>query len=511
MEPLKTSISSLLLAVLSGFILFFSFPKFGTGWAAWISLIPLLLTLEGKSPKQSLILGFVTGLVCHIGLIYWITIVVVQYGYLPFYMGLAAMLFVAAYLSLYTGFFALGVSFLRNRNVPVILTAPVLWTSLEYVKSQILTGFPWENLGYSQYQFLPLIQISDILGVYGVSFLIVFINALLYDMVSSPFQKKIVAIKVTAGMVIIGAVLFYGFYRLEGIKGEVVSRPVQEVTLIQGNVDQNAKWNPQFQKQTMEDYSSLTLQSAPTGRRLIVWPETAVPFFFQDKDQFHEAIIGLARRTNSWLLFGSPSYQVDRSGMTLFNSAYLILPDGTKASKYDKVHLVPYGEYVPLRRIFPFISKLVQGVGDFGTGKGYVPLPMDGHKVGVLICYEGIFPEAGRTYKNNGADLLVNITNDAWFGHSSAPYQHLSMTVFRAVENRLYLVRAANTGITAIIDPTGRIVSQTGLFEKTYLQGTVRYMKSATLYGFWGDAFVLACGVILVLLIMIAVKRRKIK
>jgi apolipoprotein N-acyltransferase len=318
-------------------------------------------------------------------------------------------------------------------------------------------------------------------------------------------------LKVISGIVLISAVLSYGFYRIEHVKRQMASLPVQEVSLIQGNVDQTVKWNPRFQKQTMSDYAFLTLKSVSSDGQLVVWPETAAPFFFQDRNDLHDSIIDLSRHTKSWLLFGSPSYIEDQSKMTLFNSAYLLSPEGEHVSKYDKVHLVPYGEYVPLRQIFPFISKLVQGVGDFGTGKGYIPLIMDGHKIGVLICYEGIFPEASRSYKGHGADLLVNITNDAWFGRTSAPYQHLSMTVFRAVENRLYLVRAANTGISAMIDPTGHIALRTNLFEKTAVQGKVRFLACRTFYGVWGDVFVLACGVLLILIVIVAAKRRNVK
>ena len=177
------------------------------------------------------------------------------------------------------------------------------------------------------------------------------------------------------------------------------------------------------------------------------------------------------------------------------NSAFLLQPDGTLSGRYDKVHLVPYGEYVPLRRLFPFIGKLVAGVGDFRPGKGFYPLTIDGHRLGVLICYEAIFPEAARDYKRKGAELLVNITNDAWFGRTSAPYQHLSMTVFRAIENRLYLVRAANTGISAIIDPTGEILSRTGLFERTVLKGEVKIIDERTFYAAYGDLFVYLCAI----------------
>jgi len=160
------------------------------------------------------------------------------------------------------------------------------------------------------------------------------------------------------------------------------------------------------------------------------------------------------------------------------NSAFLLRPDGVPAGRYDKVHLVPYGEYVPLRKIFPFIGKLVVGVGDFRPGEGFHPIRGEGWNLGVLICYEGIFPEAARAYKREGATLLVNITNDAWFGRTSAPYQHLSMTVFRAVETRLYLVRAANTGISAIVDPAGKILSRTPIFERAVLKGEVKIIDA---------------------------------
>lgn len=509
-EPTGAGRMCWFLAVLSGALLFFSFPKFGSGWMAWIALIPLLYALRGRSLKQSFLLAFCAGLICHIGVMYWIAFVVVNYGYMPLYMGIGALLIMATYLSLYTGLFGMGIAWLTQRDLPVIVAAPVLWVVLEFVKSHILTGFPWENLGYSQYEFLPLIQISDITGVYGVSFLIVWINALLLGMGSQPFQKKRAVAGILTGVVLIGAIVSYGFWRMDDMGRRIARLPEQAVSLVQGNVDQSVKWDPQFQHQTMASYEALTLAAAPTGRRLIVWPETAVPLFFQDRDGFQRAIIELARKTDSWLLFGSPSYKHRLDTVVLFNSAFLLSPDGSRVSRYDKVHLVPYGEYVPLRKIFPFISKLVQGVGDFGTGPDYEPLLMDGgHKIGVLICYEGIFPEAGRTYKQKDADLLVNITNDAWFGGTSAPYQHLSMTVFRAIENRMYLVRAANTGITAFIDPSGRIVSRTGLFRTDSLQGSVRFLRTGTVYGSWGDWFVYCCASILAISIMIAIKRRK--
>lgn len=299
-------------------------------------------------------------------------------------------------------------------------------------------------------------------------------------------------------------------FRIIGMEKSVNGAPQMPVSLIQGNIDQNIKWRPAFQEETIRIYKTLTLQAAPAGKGLIVWPETATPFFFQDQDDMHREVAFLPKLSGNWLLFGSPSYQRDGAHLAFLNSAFLLSPDGGITGRYDKVHLVPYGEYVPLRRFFPFISKLVEGIGDFRSGSGYEPLIMPGiepRKLGIMICYEGILPEAGRTYRQRGAGLLVNITNDAWFGNTSAPYQHLSMTVFRSVENRLYLVRAANTGISAIIDPTGRILARTALFEKATLPGSVRFMNINTFYSTCGDVFVYGCILGLILIFAISIRK----
>ena len=217
----------------------------------------------------------------------------------------------------------------------------------------------------------------------------------------------------------------------------------------------------------------------------------------------------IAKVSADRLLFGSPGYLGKEDNLSLFNSAFLLSPEGKVLGRYDKVHLVPFGEYVPLRKIFPFIGKLVVGVGDFSSGKGFYPLSMNSHKLGILICYEGILPEVSRAYKKRGADLLVNITNDAWFGRTSAPFQHLSMTALRAVETRLYVVRAANTGISAIIDPTGEFISQTGLFERSALRGTVKFIDKQTFYTIYGDVFIYTCLTFLLVIFLLSLKRRR--
>jgi len=196
------------------------------------------------------------------------------------------------------------------------------------------------------------------------------------------------------------------------------------------------------------------------------------------------------------------SYSPGRHYVDYYNSAYLLSPEGEVKGKYDKVHLVPYGEYVPLRNVFPFIKGLTAGIGDFSTGDGYFPLSSAGRKIGVLICYEGILPFAARMYKKESAEILVNITNDAWFGSTSAPYQHLSMTIFRAVETRLYLVRAANTGISAIVDPRGHIAAQTNIFQKDSLKGKVKFLNIPTFYAEHGDILVVVCFMLSILCLL---------
>jgi apolipoprotein N-acyltransferase len=490
------------LSLLSGGLLILSFPKFGHGAVAWLALVPLLYAIRSLPTLQALLAGVLSGFVQYVGLLYWVTHVVVHYGQLPLALGIPVMMLLALYLSLYVGLFAAGVAFFGRRGIQAVVAAPLLWTVLEYGKSNLLTGFPWENLSHSQYLNLPLIQIADITGSYGISFVIVLVNAALCSLIGTDTQARR---KALAGVAVAG-ILFamttgYGFWRIADVTRRFESIPRQTVALIQGNVDQSIKWDPSFQQETVRIYRDLSLQAAKESPRYIVWPETATPFMFQNRDELHDAVVDVAKSTNAYLLFGSPSYTRHEGELRFQNSAFVLSPEGKRIGKYNKVHLVPYGEYVPLRPLFPFIEKLAVGVGDFLDGSGYEPVLIEGRSVGFLICYEGIFPESGRAYGRSGAAMLVNITNDAWFGMTSAPIQHLSMTVFRAVENRLYVVRAANTGVSAIIDATGRITARTDLFERTFLAGPVSIHRSGSLYTQYGDVFVFFCMIALLVII----------
>jgi apolipoprotein N-acyltransferase len=502
---------TLFLSVVSGVLLFLSFPKFDLNILVWVSLVPLLFAVQGKNLREALWMGLVTGFVYNVGILYWVSFVIVQYGYLPLYLGIFIMLLLALYLSLYVSIFSAGIVYFRKRGFPEIVVAPVLWSCLEYGKSHLLTGFPWENLAYSLHDMISFIQIIDISGVYGLTFIIVVVNCAVYDIMSMTVEtRKKVIYELSVIAIAVMLIFGYGVYRLNQVEHAMEGKKTDKIAIIQGNIDQTVKWNNKYQKDTLEIYKNLSLPCAKSGVRLIVWPETAAPIFFQNIDDKHRFIISIAQEAKSYLLFGSPSYRTE-NGMNYFsNSAYLISPSGNIEGRYDKMHLVPYGEYVPLRKVFFFLEKLVVGVGDFRPGEVLAPLMMDGEKIGVLICYEGIFPEISRQYHSMGVSLLVNITNDAWFGTSSAPYQHLTMTAFRAIENRRYIIRAANTGISALIKPTGAIISRTGLLERTVLNGTVTYLNQGTFYARYGDMFIYICFIAITVIGLLSLKRRSV-
>ncbi|MBW2560676.1 MAG: apolipoprotein N-acyltransferase [Deltaproteobacteria bacterium] len=503
----------LLFSLLSGLLVCLSFPKADLGLLIWIALVPLLYAIRDTDLPGAFRTGFVAGLVYNTGLVYWIVFVAVRYGHLPLYAGVSVMLLLVMYLSLYPALFCVGVVYFRKRGIRAVLMAPLLWTSLEYLKAHLFSGFPWEDLAYSQHGHLSLIQIADITGVYGITFLIVLLNCILYDCMSGLFpapggKRRLPFPEIIAGVALILLVFGYGIYRIDTLKGAEEGLDSVNVLLVQGNIDQSVKWSPQFQTETMDIYRQLSADASGRGVSLIVWPETAAPFYFQNYDERSRGVIDVVRQTGAWLLFGSPAYDREGKDISFHNSAYLLAPDGSVSGRYDKVHLVPFGEYVPLRRILFFIDKLVIGAGDFKPGGEIAPLPMGDNKIGTLICYEGIFPEIAREYRLKGAGLLVNITNDAWYGNTSAPYQHLTMGIFRAIENRTYMIRAANTGISAIVNTAGRIVSRTDLFERKTLSGTVKFTHHRTFYSRYGNVFACFCIGFLLIGSLVCLRRK---
>ena len=513
MQPHRFAIwsQSYVPSVISGLLLTVSFPKISWGAVAWIALVPLLWSLRGLSGAAGLKRGFLTGVVHYTTLLYWITNVMKDYGGLSIVVSWSVLFLLVIYLSLYLAIFSWGISLSMATDRRWVWLAPFLWSGLEYAKGNFLTGFPWENLGYAQFDWLHVIQISDICGVYGVSAVIVAVNTGIFRLLEAVHEKNRVPWVSFLGLaVLLMVILGYGTYRIKEIDKEIAGASTERFAVVQGNIDQSQKWLTEFQQETVRRYRGLTETVIDERPDLIIWPETALPFYFLRDRVLTNTVMALIREANTHFILGSPSAEAGEKAVRYYNSAYLIDGSGNILGRYDKAHLVPYGEYVPLKRFFPFLGKIVEAVGDFESGKIGQTLSWKNGKLGVLICFEVIFPELARAMCQNGAEFLINITNDAWFGRSSAPYQHLSMSVFRAIENRRALARAANTGVSAFIDPVGRMLDATPLYEEAVRTEMLPRMDEQTLYTKYGDVFAYVCLIVCVISIpYVYLNRRK--
>jgi apolipoprotein N-acyltransferase len=499
---MKLDRKNMLLAALSGLLLTASFPKIGLDWLVWVALVPLLAAMANLSVKKSFRIGFAAGLVHYLSLLYWVVPVMRTYGYLPIYLSVAILFLFAAVLALFPAVFSMALAAIGRTPARCLIAMPLLWVALEYIRTYIFTGFPWALLGHSQYLRLQLIQIADLFGAYGISFLIVLSNTAVFlalTLISKQtWRNKRVSRRLPAAAAIIFALGFlltwiYGNWRINTTDHLIAASPTARIAVIQGNIDQAVKWNPAFQAATIKTHTRLSLSAKLENPDLIVWPESATPFYlFYNKEPTLKVMEGI-QKTNTDFLIGSPSFDGKEGNIQYYNSAYLISPGSKSINKYDKAHLVPYGEYVPFKRWLPFLGKIVAQVGDFRPGKAGKTLPWKKDALGVQICYEIIFPGLSRAMVKNDAVLLINITNDAWFGTTSGPYQHFSMTVFRAVENRRALARAANTGISGFIDPAGRILTSTPLLQEAAVTQTLPLIRKKTFYTRFGDLFALAC------------------
>jgi apolipoprotein N-acyltransferase len=347
------------IAAFSGLLLTFSFPPIGHPLVGWVVLVPLLFLATTNKPHVCFTLGWFAG-ICHgLSLLYWITYVVNHYGNLPLPVSLLVCFLLVAYLALFPGLFCAGSSWLRQRSLPWLPLAPFLWVTLELGKSHLLTGFPWENLGYSQYRWLPAIQMADLAGVYGISFVLVLSSALLFWMIfASKYQRKRVT-PVISTLLLVGllAVVYgYGRWRLATLESH--RDQSFKVAMVQGNVSQDTKWDPAFQQATLEKYLRLTNEIAKQQPDLVVWPETATPFYFLADRQNTKTLIQEVQKLKIPLLFGSPAYRRKGTELRLYNRAYLLDGDGMLTGYYDKIHLVPFGEYVPWKKILClFVTK----------------------------------------------------------------------------------------------------------------------------------------------------------
>ncbi|MFN3480664.1 MAG: apolipoprotein N-acyltransferase [Thermodesulfovibrionales bacterium] len=497
-------------AVLSGILLFLSFPNFDLYPLAWISLVPLLVSLWEKDGLTAFKAGYLSGTIYFSGTLYWIYHSITYYGNVPFFLSIIVVLLLSLYLGLYVGLFgmAFSIKILRSR-LPAVIMAPIFWVTLEFIRSYALTGFPWASLGYSQYKFLTLIQIADITGIYGVSFLIVAFNAAIVDLFLIRKKEERMPLLsrfwIYAGIIGLSILLIltvvYGQLRLNQIRpGKMV-----RVALIQGNIEQDKKWLPEYQSSVLSTYESLTLQAMSYSPSMIIWPETALPFYFGYEKGPTENFKAFQKGLGTYLLTGGiivkkPPLKGIKGELT--NSAILLDRGGNIPYIYDKIHLVPFGEYVPLKRVLFFLDKLVVGIGDYTPGDKILKANTDLGSFGTFVCYEIIFPGLVRKFYSKGGDFIVTITNDAWFGKTAGPYQHFSMAVFRAIENRKPVLRAANTGISGYIDSNGRIIKATPIFERRFDIIDMRTDSTGTIYSRYGDIFAYLCIIGMILLVI---------
>jgi len=508
---------NIILALLSGIMLTAAFPRTGFDFFAWFALVPLFLLIN--QTKNVFLTGCLTGLVHQITLIYWLVTAMHVYGNLPIFTSVPLLVLLCMYLSIYTGIFSVLVKRLCQKPWQLVW-APFFWVALEFARSLTQFAFPWELLGYSQYLKLPLIQIADITGVYGISWLIVLFNVaiacfLLYTTRQSWNQ---IAVSNRLVYVLLGSVIFffvvfltYGIVKMYGIDQTIqASQKQMKVRVVQGNINQAVKWDEKFRTQTMQKYMITSLPDNDRDADLIVWPETSVPIYIQQETALSKKLISFINNHTATFLIGGLRYDRTMMGQWKFyNSAILIEPNQSDWQAYDKAHLVPYGEYIPFQTVLPFLKKFVQGVGDFSEGTTIEPLKFGQWAIGPQICYEILFPDISRKLVQKGADVLVNITNDAWYGHSCAPYQHFSMIVFRAVENKRSLARSANTGISGFVGPYGKIIASSEIFTDANLFESLPVLDDLTVYCQFGDIFAIICCLVLIIRYMLNFFTRK--
>ena len=482
------------LALLSGALLALSFPKFGHPAVAWVALAPLIVAVTHRPlpARRAFLLGLLTGAAYFTGTLYWLVETMTTFGGLSTPLAAFAAAVLIAYLSLFPALFAMiQARVVRAFGRGWILAAPAIWIASEMGRTYVLDGFPWELLGYSQSTVIPIAQIASIVGVYGLSGLIALVSAAAaYAAVDRSPRRW----RVAAGVaILIAAVAGWGTFRVA--RGTLLKggTPVR-VAVVQGNILQDQKWDPAMRDPIMERYIGMTREALGRKAEFILWPESATPLPYETDLARGESIRRLAREGKATMLVGSdqvepvqPAAPGQKPTERIYNAAYLVQPDGTTAAIYRKIHLVPFGEYVPFSKLLYFVGPLVEAVSDFSPGTEAVLLPVAGHKASTAICYEVIYASLMRTFVTEGSELLTTITNDAWYGWSSAAYQHWEQASLRSVEQGRYLARAANTGISGFVDPYGRVLQKSNMFQTAVMAEDVRFLTDRTIYSRIGD------------------------
>ena len=486
----------------------------------WLSPALLILGLNGQSPRAAAKAAFVAGTLAQSAILHWIYVVAVTYGHAAPPIGVIGVLGLGAHAGLFTALFAIGWTVLGRRGMASPWAAALLWTGLEYTRSAGQLGFPWAVIGYSQHANPALLSLAAYTGVYGMSFTVVLVGATLAAIVRDLraarrlSQSSRVAL---AGVAVIAAVGF--LLQSAPDRGAETIR----VAVLQGNIEQGVKWNPEWAERTFAIYEDLSRRAVEAGAEVVVFPETALPGALNLDPALRDRMAQLARETGAAYVVGSVAVEhgPGRAAPEFFDSAYVIQPDGSFGARYDKSQLVPFGEFVPfgdwLRFFFEAIARgmaterVSPGPGPRALSLAIPTASAAGVTAGVPICYELLFPDLTRRFVSDGAVMLLAITNDAWYGRTGAPYQFLAMTAVRSAENGVWTARAANTGVSAIIDSQGRVRSRTRIFERDLLVSDLPLRASprgGTFYARHGDIFVYGCWAAIAALAVGSVARK---
>jgi apolipoprotein N-acyltransferase len=508
--------SAWLLVLLSSVLQVLIFPLPGLYVLSWVAFAPLIVAvlrarpageleiagsvnLRAATPGQAFLLGYVSGILWFAGTCYWIYDTMHEHGGLSVPVALLALFLFCLYLGLYHGLFGLllGMAAGPGRDHRrAIISIPFLWVAVELARTRV-TGFPWDLLGTAQVDNIPLSRIATLTGVYGISFEIMLVNVALAAAFLVPRKKRnpLLVAALAAGAVLQA--------------GSLVDAPAlagdRAALLVQENIPVDENWTRDTFQRTLRELTELSVKADSAGRAetrgktdLIVWPESPAPFFTNDPF-FREPVSEMARTTQSWVVTGAiGSNRAGQSGSSseLFNSAALVSPAGEWTARYDKVHLVPFGEYLPFPRLFAFAGGLTKAVGEFTPGMSRVALHAGHTALAVFICYESVFPDDVRQFADNGAQVFVNISNDGWYGDSGAYAQHLNQTRMRAIENERWILSATDTGVTGSIDPYGRVVARMPRKERGTLVAPYALTSVTTFYTRHGDWFAYLCAII---------------
>ncbi|MBL7685979.1 MAG: apolipoprotein N-acyltransferase [Deltaproteobacteria bacterium] len=489
------------------------------GFLAWIAWVPLFLVVLPESPRKQFYLTFIYGFFFYLGATYWLYNAMHGFGGLSPLISSLVLLLLSVILGAYFAITFLIASFLNQKvKLSYFISLPILLVAVEWGRTHWpVGGFPWAQVGYTQYGYLPLIQFADWTGVYGVSALICLVNVYFYELYlkirkGQKEENKSFVIKSIFTFTGLLFILIYGQTRIHQIETLIQKKSPKQVALVQGNIPQDQKWSPQWGHQILSTYQRLTRESWFRNVDLVVWPETAYPFDLPfDQENVVRELLG---DFHAPLLFGAVGFDSKhlqiQNPEIIFNSAVL-MGQNQAWQFYHKQHLVPYGEYVPFQQWLPFLKKLTAQVGQFQPGNEFNLLQINDFKLGSLICYEDIFPQIARRFVQSGANLLVNLSNDAWYGNTSALPQHLSFSTFRAIENRRYLVRATNTGVTSWVDPTGKIELKLPLFQEGILIAQPKLLEEKSFYSHFGDLFAYVCLALGALMVLLSCKKNKSK